>query len=140
MDSFRVRNNQSVSWLNLTGSGNETAAHLLENGRITIMMCAFEGKPKILRMYGMGSCVHPRDEGWNDAIQLFPAFKNARQIINIQITSVQTSCGFAVPFYSYEGEREELNAWSDNRSKEDIEKYWEQKNATSIDGQETGIF
>jgi hypothetical protein len=140
MDSFRILSPTRVIWLNVTGSGNETAAHLLENDRITVMFCAFEGKPLILRLYGKGKAYHRRDPEWDEYIQLFPKLEGARQLISIQIDTVQTSCGMAVPFMDYNREREELNNWARKKGEDGIRSYWEQKNTTSFDGAETGIF
>ena len=140
MDSFRIINPNRVMWLNVTGSGNETAAHLLENDRITVMFCAFEGKPMILRLYGHAKAYHQYNEEWNQYIDLFPKFVGARQIIDINIDIVQTSCGMAVPFMDYNHEREELNKWAEKKGEDGIHKYWEQKNTVSFDGMETGIF
>ena len=134
MDSFRVVDENRVLWLNVTGSGNETAAHLLENDRITIMFCAFEGAPNILRLYGKGKEIKEGDTAWNDLITLFPETPGTRQIFDIEIESAQTSCGMSIPFYDYKGERNELNDWATEQGKEGIKKYWEDKNQTSIDG------
>ncbi|QXP71811.1 pyridoxamine 5'-phosphate oxidase family protein [Polaribacter sp. R2A056_3_33] len=134
MDSFRVMDENRVLWLNVTGSGNETAAHLLENDRITIMFCAFEGAPNILRLYGKGKEIKEGDASWNDLITLFPETPGTRQIFDISIASAQTSCGMSIPFYDYKGERNELNDWATEQGKEGIKKYWEDKNQTSIDG------
>ncbi|WP_165731363.1 pyridoxamine 5'-phosphate oxidase family protein [Polaribacter sp. 20A6] len=134
MDSFRVMNENRVLWLNVTGSGNETAAHLLENDRITIMFCAFEGAPNILRLYGKGKEIKEGDASWNNLITLFPETPGTRQIFDISIASAQTSCGMSIPFYDYKGERNELNDWASEQGKEGIKKYWEDKNQTSIDG------
>jgi hypothetical protein len=139
MDTFRVLSPLKVMWLNLTGSGNETAAHLLENGRITIMFCAFEGKPNILRIYGKGRSIHQRDQEWRELIQQFPEFPSARQIVMINIELIQTSCGFGVPLYDYAGERDQMDKWAENKGEEGIKAYWEEKNQVSLDGKETGI-
>jgi hypothetical protein len=139
MDSFRVLSPTRVMWLNVTGSGNETAAHLLENNRITVMFCAFEGKPLILRLYGIAKVYHQRDTEWNEYISLFPQLEGARQLIDIQVQIIQTSCGMAVPFMSYDSEREELTQWAERKGPEGIHAYWKQKNVTSFDGAETGI-
>ncbi len=139
MDSFRVLNENRVLWLNVTGSGNETAAHLLENNRITIMFCSFEGAPNILRLYGKGKEIKESDASWNELIDLFPETPGIRQIFDIEIESAQTSCGMSIPFYEYKGERNELNDWASNQGKEGISKYWEEKNQTSIDGLPTNI-
>ncbi len=140
IDTFRVCDSKNVSWLNLTGSGNETAAHVLENGRITLMFCSFDGKPNILRIYGKGESLHPGDRRWQEEISNFPTLPGARQIIEIHIDSVQTSCGTGVPLYTYDGEREQLIEWAEKRGDDGVKKYWKKKNTTSIDGNPTGIY
>ena len=139
MDSFRVINENRVLWLNVTGSGNETAAHLLENKRITIMFCAFDGAPNILRLYGKGEEIKEGDASWNDLITLFPETPGTRQIFDITIESSQTSCGMSIPFFEYKSERNELNDWATEQGKDKIAQYWEDKNQTSIDGLPTQI-
>ncbi|AQS94554.1 pyridoxamine 5'-phosphate oxidase [Polaribacter sp. BM10] len=139
MDSFRVVSENRVLWLNVTGSGNETAAHLLENNRITIMFCAFEGAPNILRLYGKGKEIKEGDTSWNDLINLFPETPGTRQIFDITVESAQTSCGMSIPFFEYKSERNELNDWAAKQGKEGISKYWEEKNQTSIDGLPTHL-
>lgn len=139
MDSFRVLNSNRVLWLNVTGSGNETAAHLLENNRITLMFCSFEGAPNILRLYGKGKEIKPKDPNWNEVIELFPETPGTRQIFDIQIESAQTSCGMSIPFYEYQGEREELNNWALEKGEDGIQQYWKDKNQTSIDGLATHL-
>tara|TARA_R110001632_G_scaffold140060_1_gene255925 strand:- start:34944 stop:35483 length:540 start_codon:yes stop_codon:yes gene_type:complete len=139
MDSLRVVNENRILWLNVTGSGNETAAHLLENNRITIMMCSFEGAPNILRIYGKGKAIHPNDQEWATLIHLFPETPGTRQIFDIKVESAQTSCGMSIPFFDYKGEREQLNDWAKEKGKEGIEQYWEDRNLTSIDGKPTGL-
>jgi len=139
MDSFRVYDENRVLWLNVTGSGNETAAHLLENERITMMMCSFEGAPNILRLYGKGKEIKEGDANWEELIALFPETPGTRQIFDIHIESAQTSCGMSIPFFEYKGEREELNEWAAKKGKEGITEYWKEKNQTSIDGLPTHI-
>lgn len=139
MDTLRVLGPNQVVWLNLTGSGNETAAHLLENNRMTIMFCAFEGKPMILRLYGTAQVYHKRDEAFNQHILLFPDHLGARQIIFMSIDLVQTSCGFAVPFMDYREERPQLKLWAERKGEEGIKEYWESRNSVSLDGFDTGI-
>jgi hypothetical protein len=139
LDSFRVLDGQRVAWLNLTGSGNETAAHLREQNRITIMFCAFEGKPNILRLYGTGTVFHPRDAGWAEFSPLFPPLPGARQIIVVDLDLVTTSCGMAVPFLAYQAEREELNHSMEKRGPAKVQEYWEVRNMVSLDGKPTGI-
>lgn len=140
MDSFRVESPNQVVWLNLTGSGNETAAHLKEVNRITIMFCAFEGKPLILRLYGTARSVHAKDEEWEKYLNLFPENAGARNIFVMDIDSVQTSCGFAVPLMDYQEDRPILKDWAEKKGKDGIKEYWTEKNQVSIDGLPTGIF
>ncbi|PJJ61009.1 pyridoxamine 5'-phosphate oxidase family protein [Hymenobacter chitinivorans] len=138
-DTLRVLGPNRVTWLNLTGSGNETAAHLLEVNRITLMWCAFEGPPSILRLYGTASLYHPRDAEWADLLPLFPALPGARQILVVDVELVQTSCGMAVPFLDYRAERDELNDYMEQRGPEQVEQYWHNRNGRSLDGKPTGI-
>ena len=140
MDSFRVLDKNRIAWLNLTGSGNETAAHVLENGRMTIMFCSFDKQPLIMRLYGQATTVHPRDEQWQELESLFPSYTGARQIYVQDIDLVQTSCGYAVPHYELTSERHTLTKWADNKGKDGVEEYWHEKNLKSIDGKDTGLF
>lgn len=126
-------------WLNVTGSGNETAAHLKENKRITIMFCSFKKVPNILRLYGNGTEIKEGDKQWDELIQLFPETPGTRQIFDITISSVQTSCGMSILYFEYKGEREDLNDWASKQGKKGIKKYWQEKNLTSIDGLPTEI-
>ena len=139
MDSFKVMDENRVLWLNVTGSGNETAAHLLENERITIMFCSFEKEPNILRLYGKGKEIKPNDKDWKDVIHLFPEMPGTRQIFDITIETAQTSCGMSIPYFEFKGERNDLNDWASEQGKEGIATYWENKNQTSIDGLPTKI-
>lgn len=138
-DSLRVINPTQIAWLNLTGSGNESAAHVLRNPRMTIMFCAFEGAPVILRAYGQARVLHNSDKNWDEYIHLFPESVASRQIFVLDIHMVQSSCGLSVPYFSYEGDREDLAKWSAKQGTEGIEKYWLKKNQTSIDGFESEI-
>ncbi|MEW7291671.1 pyridoxamine 5'-phosphate oxidase family protein [Aquimarina sp. 2304DJ70-9] len=139
MDTFRVLGDNKIVWLNLTGSGNETAAHLLKNNRMTIMFCAFEGKPLILRLYGLAKIYHDRDERYREYIDLFPKIVGSRQIIEMDIDMVQTSCGFAVPFMDFKEERTQLKSWAEKKGKDRLQEYWEEKNTHSIDNFKTGM-
>ncbi len=139
MDSLRVLSPSRVVWLNVTGSGNETAAHLLELNRITLMFCAFEGEPVILRLYGQAQVIHPRDAQWSTLIDLFPQLPGARQLIDVTVDMVQTSCGMAVPFMDFVAERSALNIWAEKKGQDSIEKYWQEKNQVSLDGKPTEI-
>jgi len=135
LDSFRVLNPRRVAYLDLTGSGNETAAHLLENGRITLMFCAFEGAPLILRIYGEGRTVLPQDEEWQELRPLFgPFIPGERQLTVVSVSSVQSSCGFSVPFFSYVGDRTQLTEWAEKKGEAGLVDYRSEKNVRSIDG------
>ena len=139
MDSFAILNPARVVWLNVTGSGNETAAHVAHNPRMTMMFCAFEGKPLILRLYGTAAAVHTGDAQWAKLVALFPPLPAARQIFDVALDLVQTSCGMGVPYYRYVGEREQLNDWARAKGGEGIRRYWADKNRVSLDGLPTGI-
>lgn len=139
MDSFRILDDTTVAWLNLTGSGNETAAHVLENSRMTIMFCSFDKQPLIMRLYGQATVVHPRDVRWDELYPLFPAYTGARQIFVLDLEMMQTSCGYAVPYYKLNGERPTLTKWADNRGEQGIKDYWLEKNIKSLNDKDTGI-
>ncbi|MCR9288816.1 MAG: pyridoxamine 5'-phosphate oxidase family protein [Bacteroidetes bacterium] len=139
MDSFRIIDSNRIVWLNLTGSGNETAAHLLENDRMTIMFCSFEGKPMILRLYGHAKAYHDGEVEFQKYIEVFPPIKGARQIIEMQVDLVQTSCGYAVPFMDFKEERTQLKSWAEKQGEDRIKNYWKERNSVSLDGYETGI-
>ena len=139
MDSLRVINSTKLVWLNLTGSGNETAAHLLKSRRMTIMFCSFEEKPMILRLYGNATIFHSKNKSFEKYIGLFPKIAGARQIIEMDIDLVQTSCGFAVPIMDFKKERTQLKSWAEKEGEKKIEEYWQEKNTLSIDDFETGI-
>ena len=139
-DSLRILGPSHIAWLNITGSGNETAAHLAQNERMTMMFCAFDGNPKILRLYGKAVAVHPRDEKWDELAKLFKPHKSARQYVEFKIDLVQTSCGFGVPFYDFVGERDNMDRWLASKGEEDIEDYWREKNLVSVDGLPSHLF
>jgi hypothetical protein len=138
-DTLRVLNDNRVAWLNLTGSGNETAAHLRELNRITLMWCAFEGRPNILRLYGTATVYHPRDAEWATLLPLFPPLPGARQVIVVEVDLVQTSCGMAVPLLDFRAERQDLNHSMEKRGPGQVQQYWQDRNARSLDGKLTGI-
>ncbi len=139
MDTLRILGPNRLIWLNLTGSGNETAAHVRENSRMTLMFCSFDKQPLILRVYGKAKVTHPRDESWDHLIEQFPSYTGARQIFDLSIDLVQTSCGFAVPFYEFKSERNTLSNWADKRGRGGVMQYWSEKNSVSLDGKNTGI-
>jgi len=139
MDSFRVISNKKVAWLNVTGSGNETSAHVQENPRMTILFTAFEGKPMILRLYGQANVIHKTDPEWDELYAQFPPMPAARQIFDLSVDLVQSSCGMSVPYYDYVGEREQLTDWAIKKGEDGIKDYWQKKNQVSLDGVETNI-
>ncbi len=139
LDSFRVLAPDRVAYLDLTGSGNETSAHLAENGRITFMFCAFHGPPRILRLFGRGRVVLPGDGEWDALRPLFPDPPGVRQIIVADITRVQTSCGFAVPLMDNARDRDTLIRWAEAKGPDGLEAYRREKNTASIDGLPTHL-
>jgi hypothetical protein len=139
MDSLHVIDAHRVAYLDLTGSGNETAAHLLHDGRMTMMWCSFDADPLILRLYGRGRTVRRQDAEWGAMRGHFPPLPGARQIILLEIESVQTSCGYAVPMYTFNGERDTLARWAGKKGTAGLLDYWREKNQVSIDGLPTGL-
>ena len=140
LDSFKVVDDNKVVWLNLTGSGNETAAHLLQDSRMTIMFCAFAGSPLILRLYGTAEAHHPYDNFWKEHISIFPEIAGSRQLVEMKIDLVQTSCGMGVPLMDFNSQRHGLIDWAEDKGDEGLKKYWQMKNTISLDGNPTNIF
>jgi Pyridoxamine 5'-phosphate oxidase len=134
MDCLRVLTPNRVAYLDLTGSGNETSAHVAENGRITLMWCAFSGPPRILRLFGQGRTALPGSVDWAALRSLFPDYPGARQVILAEIDRVQTSCGFAVPLMDYAGERNALVKYAKTTGEEGLARYRQENNAISMDG------
>ncbi|HEY9827570.1 MAG TPA: pyridoxamine 5'-phosphate oxidase family protein, partial [Stenomitos sp.] len=132
-------NHLTVAYLDLTGSGNETSAHLSLDSRMTVMFCSFDEQPLILRLYGQAETIRPRDPQWAQVQPYFPELPGTRQIIRLAIESVQTSCGFGVPLYDFQGDRSLLIDWATHKGKEGLQEYWAQKNQVSIDGWPTGL-
>ncbi len=139
MDTLRCIDDHTVAYLDLTGSGNETAAHLAADGRMTIMMCSFSGSPLILRLYGRGRVVRPGDAGWDALHAHFTALPGERQIVVLGLESAQTSCGFAVPIYELKEERQMLVEWTLKKGEDGIRDYRREKNRVSIDGLPTHL-
>ena len=133
-DSFRVIDDHTVAYLALTGSGVETIAHLNDNGRLTFMFCGFEGPPRILRLFGRGEVVRPGNTDFESLVGLFPPLPGVRSVIRCEIERIQSSCGYSVPFLTYESERETLADWAARKGPEGIEEYHLEKNQVSIDG------
>lgn len=140
MDAFRVVSDNRAIYLDLTGSGNETAAHLLENGRITIMFCSFDKTALIMRLYGRGHTIHPHDDKWKEYLAMFPSEPGVRQIMAIDVETAMTSCGYGVPRFEGLEERNTLRKYWESRSSDAAIKYQQDKNLESIDGLPTGIF
>ena len=139
MDTFKVIDNENIIWLNLTGSGNETASHILENNRMTIMFCSFDKTPTILRLYGDACVIHHKNNLWSDYISFFPNYSGSRQIFKLNIKLVLKSCGYGVPYYDFKGHRDTLIKWSDSKGDGGIKKYWQEKNRQNLNGKPTGI-
>ena len=139
LDCFRVLGPRSVAWLDVIGSGNETSAHVLENGRITVMFCSFDSTPWILRLYGVGRTVLPGANGWQELIGHFDPPVNTRQLMVVDVQAVQKSCGFGVPMYEYVGPRDHFRKWSEARDSEAMVDYQREKNRVSIDGLPTPL-
>jgi hypothetical protein len=141
MDTLRIVDDSRIVWLNLSGSGNETAAHLRDVNRMTLMFCAFDGDPLILRVYGEADVLHPRDAGWDAAVSGFPQLAGSRQVFDLHIDMVQTSCGTGVPemqFVKSRGESE-LVPFYEDMGPDGVTDYWRRKNTLSIDGKPTGV-
>ncbi len=139
MDSLRILGPNRIAWLNITGSGNETAGHLLEHPRMTLMWCSFTEQPMILRCYGTARAVHEGDADWAGMKALFPPHRSARQVFDMTVDMVQTSCGYAVPFMEYVEERDTMQKWVDDKSDAELRAYWVEKNTRTLDGKPTGV-
>ena len=134
LDSLLIVDSEQIVILDLTGSGNETAAHLAENSRITLMFCAFEGKPRVLRVYGRGEVIRPYHPDWSSLRALFlPGVAGVRQLFRIRVTRVKTSCGFGVPLMQFVRQRDDLLAWAVKKGDEGIDRFQKKHNLRSID-------
>lgn len=133
-DSLRVLDEHTVAYIDLTGSGIETVAHIKENQRITLLFCAFEGPPKLVRLQGKGRVLEYGTSEYEELKHHFPAYKSARAIIKIHLKRISDSCGYTVPFYDYVGERDTMSKWVDNKGEEGIKTYWKEKNEKSLEG------
>lgn len=142
-DMFRVLGDNAAMYLDRSGSGNETAAHLALNPRLTVMFCAFSGPPLILRLYGNGRVIHRNSAEFASLlVEHFDgnAPLGARQMIRLDFNLVQTSCGYGVPLFEYRDERTQMDAWATAKGPDGVEAYWREKNQTSLDGFPTGLF
>lgn len=140
LDTLRVLDNRRVAYLDLTGSECETAAHLAENGRLTLMLCSYDEKPLILRLYGKGRVVRPRDAEWPEMRSHFPDLPGERQVVVLDIESIMTTCGFGVPLYEFRGQRTLLPEFTCKMGEERMDEYRHQRNQQSIDGLPTYLF
>jgi hypothetical protein len=135
LDTFRVLGPRSAAYLDLTGSGIETVAHLRENGRIVLMFCAFDGPPRICRLHGRGRVLTPEGPAFADLRSRFPAdLPGVRSIVHVEVTRVSTSCGFGVPRYNHAGDRDQLTKWATTKGAAGLAEYRAAKNARSLDG------
>jgi Pyridoxamine 5'-phosphate oxidase len=139
MDTLRVVGPNRIIWLNLTGAENETAAHLAEVPRMTLMWCSFDRHPLILRAYGDAVAVHRRDAAWRELIALFPPLPGARQIFDLHVNMALRSCGFGVPLFEFVGQRDTLIRWADNKGEEGLRTFWQERNQWSLDHKPTGL-
>ena len=134
LDSLRVLDDHTVAYLDLTGSGVETIAHLNENGRIVVMLCAFDGPPRIVRLHGHGSVVRPTDAGFDALAAQFAKRQGVRSVICINVTRISDSCGYGVPMMGFVADREAMPKWAEKKGPEGIIEYQRTKNARSLDG------
>lgn len=139
LDTLRVLSPEQLAYLDLTGSGNETAAHLLQINRITLMICSFTRTALILRVYGTARSVQPGDGEWDALLANFPQIPGTRQIFVIDIETVQTSCGYAVPQMELVAHRDTLVKWAQNKGPQELSAYRAEKNLLSIDSYPTGL-
>lgn len=142
MDSLRVLDENRVVWLNLSGSGNETAAHVAASGRMTLMFMSIDETPLILRVFGTASVVHPRDSEWDELITMFPTLGGSRQIFDLRVEQTRSSCGTGVPVMTIDAVRAdtEMEPFYAAMSDDELHDYWRRKNVVSIDGFPTRIF
>jgi hypothetical protein len=134
LDTLAVLDPTTVAYLDLTGSGVETVAHLRENGRVCVMLCAFDGAPRIVRLQGRGEVVGPGHPDFEGLLQRFPPYPGARSVVRVHCDRIAESCGYGVPLLGYRGERRALVDWAERKGPEELEAYRAQKNAASIDG------
>ena len=139
MDSLKIIDENTVVWMNHTGSGNETSAHVQENGRMTIMFNSFDKTPMILKLYGKAVVIHDKDERWEEMSSHFTEFIGARQFFEMNVELVLTSCGFGVPQYKYIGERNKLQKWAEKKGRKGMKLYWSEKNTKTLNGVDTKV-
>ena len=134
MDGLRILDPHTLVYADVGGSGIETVAHLRENGRIVIMLCAFDGPPKIFRFYGRGHVVEPGDARFEELSGHFPHLPSLRNLILVDVHTIRDSCGYGVPLYDYKDERDSMQNWIDSKTEEEMLEYRRTKNRVSLDG------
>jgi len=139
LDCLRVLSPTRVVWLNGTGSRNETAAHLVDSARMTLMFCSFVREPLILRLYGTARALHEGDDGWQELLALFPPLTGSRNVVDLQVDLVQTSCGYGVPLYDFAAQRDLMDSWATKKGPDGLRSYQQENNRVSIDGLPTGL-
>ncbi len=138
-DTLRILDANRIIWLNYTGSGNETAGHLLQTNRMTLMWCSFGKRPLILRAYGQARTLHPNHADWDGMAAHFDTGPGARQIYDMKVTLVQTSCGYSVPYMDHVADRDTLVKWTEDRGQDGLRDFWQDINSQTIDAEPTGI-
>jgi hypothetical protein len=139
MDTLKIVDENTIVWLNHTGSGNETSAHVQENGRMTLMFNSFDKKPLILKVFGTATVIHEKDERYEEMVAHFEEMVGVRQFFELKVELAITSCGYGVPLYEYKGERDLMQKWAEKKGRDGIKEYWAQNNAITIDGVKTNI-
>ena len=134
LDTFRILGPRAVAYLDLTGSGIETVAHVRENHRIVLLFCAFDGPPKIVRLHGRGEVIEASDTAFAELVARFPVHLAVRSVIRVELDRITDSCGYGVPLYRYVGERTQLRKWAEHKGPDAVVQYRAEKNRESIDG------
>lgn len=134
LDALCVLGEKQLAYVDVGGSGIETVAHIRENRRIVIMLCAFDGPPKIFRFYGRGTVVEPHDDGFAELLTKFPAQPSVRNIIVVDVERIRDSCGYGVPEYDFRGQRDSMHNWLESKTEEEMRAYRKDNNSESLDG------
>lgn len=137
--TFAILDDRTLAYLDFTGSGVETIAHIRENGRICVMFCAFEGPPRIVRIHGIGDAVEPHHEDFGGLLARFESYPGVRSIVRIRANRISDSCGYGVPLYDYKAERDQLQRWAERKGTEGVAQYQRDNNAESLDGLASGL-
>ena len=139
MDTLRVVDPNRIVWLDLTGAEDETAAHLLELPRMTLIWCSFDRNPLVLRAYGGAIGVHPRDPAWRELVGLFPSIPGTRQLLDLRVDMVLTSCGYGAPLFEFVGQRDTLIRWAETKGEDGLRTHGKERNQWSLDHKPTGL-